>query len=726
MSEYNPGFGMFETGYAYTSTGNLGVGYVLSLPETPSKMIQWAAIRTMTLAYLEPFLEDPGRVAAWAGDPDTIAWMEDWVAHAAGDDAITTSDPKELVLFLKNRMFAIHDAPALGSDFKSALPYILHIRTFLGLPPLSPEEYWQWADTNEDTVRTELSEALLAHNLRGIETWMGWNVVEPKAGKFNFSAYLRNAEIIKASGLDFIPILWMTVIPQWFLDDPRIVRSANLLTGAEIDALSIFAPSTMEVTDVFFAAAAAAFAERSAELGVDLIDAVRIGSPWETAEGGYPSGVFAGSVTPDIGAVEQGFWVGDKYARECFKAAMAVKYGTIGTLNTAWGRSYGDFSQLEYPIKENTAQPTLIAGANDRHLLDFILWYYQAYADQMREIARIAKTHFPTKPINFNTGYPYDRIIIGQDITGLAKMCAEENIVFRRPIGFMVPWLYVKFAATAARHYNPPQYASEPSSHNSPVYIVAQSLFEDLTTGVTWSFRYHSDFVTAANIGLLDEFNKIYNVLGGDGTYPIVEVALFYPTSAHYLEHWDTWYNRPFHMHEYGGWPTGLYDYAEPLRRMMDYDVVDERMVGDGFLGEYKYLIWPAGTVAEASTLQKAADWAAAGGTLLIAGIEKVRTVEGGRGVFGAIAAVAAVNGVRTFGSGKVIDITGSAADLPAVYPGYLSSKDIDGPILVSEFKDGVLVYNRTSEGLSKDIAGRDGTVISVTLEANEFKFIKL
>ncbi len=120
-----------------------------------------------------------------------------------------------------------------------------------------------------------------------------------------------------------------------------------------------------------------------------------------------------------------------------------------------------------------------------------------------------------------------------------------------------------------------------------------------MTTGVTWHFDY------GPNYDRCPESFASYRKLWAGAEYPQVDTALFFPTTSHLLDNWNNWRHEGFR----GGFPEGLQAYAEDLRDMIDYDVVDERLVSDGFLESYRFLIWPTGTVAEADTLRKVKTW---------------------------------------------------------------------------------------------------------------------
>jgi hypothetical protein len=210
----------------------------------------------------------------------------------------------------------------------------------------------------------------------------------------------------------------------------------------------------------------------------------------------------------------------------------------------------------------------------------------------------------------------------------------------------------------------------------------------------------------------LAEFRKLW----AHGAYPQIDTALFFPTTAHFLDDWDNWRSPGFG----GGFPEGLQAYAEGLRDRIDYDVVDERLVCDGFLKSYRFLIWPTGKTAEAETLQKVKTWVEDGGTLLIAGLENITTVEGDRGAFDKLAKLPATGGVRQVGKGRIIKIGDNVENLDAVFPAALDARD---GVLVSTFKEGTLVFNKTDKTVVKKMSVK-GVPAEVTLGPLQFRWI--
>jgi hypothetical protein len=329
----------------------------------------------------------------------------------------------------------------------------------------------------------------------------------------------------------------------------------------------------------------------------------------------------------------------------------------------------------------------------------------------MGKIVAIAQKHFPKTPININFGWPYEKVTLGVDIAGLAKMAADKGLCLRTPTGPHVPFLMTKRVATAARYYPPARFSSEPVGNSAKSEEMALAYFKDLTTGVNW----HMDYT--GNYERCQESLAEYRQLAAGVEYPQIDTALFFPTTAHFLDDWSNWRSNGFG----GGFPEGLQAYAEELRDMIDYDVVDERLVSEGFLKSYRFLIWPTGKTAEAETLEKVKTWVANGGTLLIAGLENIMTVEGGHGAFEKLAKLPASGGVRHVGKGKLITIGGKVQDLDAVFPAALDPRD---GVLVSAFKAGTLVFNKTGNTVVKTLSV-NSVPEEITLAPLQFRWIK-
>ena len=534
----------------------------------------------------------------------------------------------------------------------------------------------------------------------GIEYHVSWGFAEPEEGKWDWSIYKRDARKIRESGYQYITYVWIQNLPRWVRNNPAYPRASNVDTGLETDSLSIFADKTREAYDQFYA-------EFAKELGTE-VDILRVGTPNDYGETAYPAGA-ADQYFP-LKNNGPGLWVNEPDARAHFKRKMEAKYRSLANLNRAWNTQFTSFDGLDYP-KDAT---------HKRYWLDFINWYHDAFTEELGKLLDIARKHFPSTPLNINLGWPFEKVCLGQDLTGIVKMCAAKNVCVRTPTGAMVPFLYTKRVATAARHYPPPKFSSEPAGSDDPRKDIAMALFKDLTTGVNWHFDY------LPNLRRGKDFIEEYRHLWRGGAYPKVDGALFFPTSAHRLEDWNNWRVKNFLFT--GGFPEGLMPLAEKLRDIWDYDVVDERLVSDNALTAYKMLFWPIGTITEAATLRKIHGWIEQGGILLVKDLAKITTVEGGAGAFAALSRPTSsgvpMKPVRMIKAGKgyvfdgqgdleqLLTLIAHRGDLKILNPHYpprltdvVPVDTANDNVLVSQFKEGILLFNKSESEVTTDLS---------------------
>jgi hypothetical protein len=519
--------------------------------------------------------------------------------------------------------------------------------------------------------RRALIQRARAEGANGVEDYIGWAVVEPKPGQWDWSAYQENAREIRKAGLKYVPYVWVQNLPSWVRQGADHRFATCLEHEKPSEYLSVFSPKTVEAYDRIFA-------QLKAALGTQ-IDALRIGSPCDYGETHYPAG--AASRAFPVAHTHMGWWAGEPEARQHFLRWVERKYVSVDRLNAAWGTRLTAF-EFDYP-----RDPT-----SSRRWLDFVEWYHEALIERLGVLFDVARKHFPMTPICVNLGWPFEKIILGQDLSGLVKMLASKRMIVRTPTGPMVTHLYTRRVATAARFYHPPGLSTEPVDGSAPLPEVAGALFKDLTTGATWHFDYPENMERAREVFQQARALPRHH-------YPRIDAAVFFSTAAHRLDNWDNW-REGFQ----GGYPEGMAPWLEGLRDILDYDVVDERLIDDGALRSYRLLIWPFGTRVESRTMGKIRDWVEQGGTLLVRDLTAVRTVEGDR-----VATPA--------GQGRVVDTEGrleglgervrtrdrQMTDLPP-----LDARP-DG-VLTSLFDDGILLFNRNAKAATVELhmpAGR-------------------
>lgn len=520
-----------------------------------------------------------------------------------------------------------------------------------------------------------------------IEDYVGWAVVEPTEGNWRWQTYKQNANTIINSRVKYTPYVWMQNLPSWVRYNPNYRHATCVEHGMESEALSIFDPQTTQLFDRFFG-------EMQQQLG-SQISLLRVGSPNDFGEATYPVGN-ATFAFPDK-HLHPGFWVDEPEARANFKEAMKSKYNTINDLNSAWGTEFASFELLAYPLN----------ASQRRWWLDFVNWYHATHTERLGGLMDVILKHFPTTPINLNFGFPDERIIYGQDLTGLTKVMAAKGLHLRTPTGNSVPFFYTKRIATAVNYYKPQGFSSEPIDGDATINDIASAVFKDLTTGITLHFDYPSNLVRGKS--LIDQERLLWQ-----GKYPEIDSAIFFSTTGHRLD--DSQRDQGFK-----GYPDNLAPFTEALRDIIDYDVVDEQLITDGALANYHAIIWPIALTTEATTLAKLRAWVEAGGVLIVGDLASISTVEGDKGVFADLAGD--TSDVLSVGKGLIYNahkdigkLAGTIATRPyARLAGhssdFLPPLDVipDG-ILTSEFDNGILLFNKTDKVVTKKFSLPEGS----------------
>jgi hypothetical protein len=565
----------------------------------------------------------------------------------------------------------------------------------------------------EQSQQTGILNNAATYSLQGIQYYIGWGVIEPTQGQWDWSQTLLDAQTIKAQGLQFIPYGWVQNQPKWvhWVDpnnpgafNPSYTRAMNTETGLETDSLSIYAPETKAAYDLFYS-------NLKTNLGA-YIDKLRFACPYDYGEIGYPGG--AASDTFPLTNFAPGFYVGEAPARAHFQATMQTKYGSLANLNAAWGTAFTDFGSLPYPTSPNTpATPT-----QRRYWLDFIGWYQSGLTQKTGELIDIVRGYFPNTLINMNLGWPYEKLNIGQDISGLLKMSAQRGMSVCSGTGSAVPFLNTKRAATASRFYGGQWLANETGGSTEPLSSMAMSFFKDLSDGVNWPFSYGANLSTG--VVPLGQFRQIGPTVSNHRAR--TDMAMFFPTTAHRLDDWDSWRQSGTS----GGYPGNLQSFCESIRDVCDYGVIDEQMIGDGALNQYKILVWEVGTTAEAQTMSAIAAWVQNGGVLLAIDFTSIRDVEGDSGAFAALSALPKVGDMRVAGQGFIFDGAGSQqrltqwivqrgnmTPLNASYPAKITTLPVidnaSNGILTTEFTNGVLLFNTTTTQKTVTLPPLDG-----------------
>jgi hypothetical protein len=200
----------------------------------------------------------------------------------------------------------------------------------------------------------------------------------------------------------------------------------------------------------------------------------------------------------------------------------------------------------------------------------------------------------------------------GNDNSLIPKLAARYRADVRSTHGAFKP--FPENAATmlgrlgsASRFYGAP-FWTEPPGGLTPEQEVGR-IFEAVSQGSKGLFDWAGNAV--ANRDIYYRYGKFLRV-----EKPVVDVAMFYPARAQQL--------RPDQ-----GYAPLFAQACAYLRDVANFDIVDDRMVLDDCLANYRVLALWEGTVADQATLDKIKAWVNDGGVLLAYDFGKVTTFTG-------------------------------------------------------------------------------------------------
>lgn len=536
--------------------------------------------------------------------------------------------------------------------------------------------------------------------------YLGWCRIENEPEKFDWSFYDNNQRILKENGLNYNVFSWLHYAPEWFKKTPDYVPYRCVEHDQPIQQTSLWAPGTLKIYDRYYKELAAHFGNK--------IEFIRLATPSEYGEIGYPVGMTTWLVKQDH--AHEGYWCNDEYARADFRKQMTSRYKHIDVLNEQWGTAFASFDAIEYPDiakdRKNFIDPLKMTPQKRRWILDFISWYYDSQSRFVRSAVSIVRKYFPKIEIIVSMGYGSQLTAFGNDDVGIARLCKELKISCQTPGN--VDYICLKSLSTASHFYKIPYFTEPPGGMNRNEEI--NRIWADASNGVQTYFDYPDNL-----IGAKDIFHEYRDYL--DGSKSIVETAVLFPTTDHRLR--------------YEHWPVRTLSGVNVLREYLDYDLVDERLIQDNILKNYKVLIAYDGNIMEEATLHALKKWISSGGILILRDLGPIEAIDGDlnwyKEVFPILAPEQSASQtlsdfVRTFskqiGKGYVVVLpskdndwnyfAGNASDLVHNLDKYFGKKSnvpmIDGKldgILGTLFKDRILYINRGDSAIEKTVSLR-------------------
>lgn len=425
-----------------------------------------------------------------------------------------------------------------------------------------------------------------------IELYVRWNLIEPdREGAFDFSYYDALVAKMQEYGMQWFPLLIVGsayALPEWFIDGKESVGFVCLEHGTENLIQSIWSPyHRRHVTRVLEAFGA------HYDAGGTL-RGVRLGPSGNFGESQYPAGGNWAAEGRSM-HIHIGYWAGDPYALADFRRAMAELYGNIDRLNAAWDAAFASFDEIPIVL------PVTIESKRRR--ADFSQWYTHAMSDWCAWWAGEAARALPRTKIYQSAG-GWGFLEAGTSYTEQAQAMLPIHGGIRltnETDSFEQNFYVTRLAATAARLYGIDLGYEPASSHTARG--VAGRIFNTATTNGDHLFTYHGNvFYQPMAIPQWLQYLDVLDLRQD----PLVEIAVYYPETMNQLD--DGTFR-----HLYAG---GFYPRAAAIRRVIDLDYLDEKLIREGFLDRYKALVFVWGDTIEKDVEDTIDQWMARGGTV--------------------------------------------------------------------------------------------------------------
>ncbi|MBI2926246.1 MAG: beta-galactosidase [Verrucomicrobia bacterium] len=440
-----------------------------------------------------------------------------------------------------------------------------------------------------------------------IESYVTWKRLEPRReGEFDFSFYDAIVKKLAEYDLKWFPLLIVGsgyALPDWFLQSKEYVGFVCLEHGLTNSIQSIWSPSHKRHVTRFLQA----FGQHYAPMGV--LEGVRLGPSGNYGESQYPaSGGWAAK--GEKMHLHIGWWAGDQHGQADFRRWLQEKYKTIGALNEAWETDFRSFDDIKLVLPA--------AMLSRRQRLDFTAWYTDSMTDWCEWWAKEARRALPTTRIYQSAG-GWGFREAGTDYSAQTK--SMKNIdggvrLTNETDSYEQNFYATHLAATAARLYQV-GLGYEPAGGHTARGVVGRIFLTTATQG-DHLFTYHGNVFDhpmaidkwLTHLPLLDTRQE-----------PIIDVALYYPETENQLG--DAAFR---YIYAWGFNPI-----AREIRRVVDMDYLDDRLIRDGFLDRYKALVFTWGSRIPADVQRTVDAWLRNGGTIIYPSYPRVpqETIEG-------------------------------------------------------------------------------------------------
>ncbi len=435
-----------------------------------------------------------------------------------------------------------------------------------------------------------------------IQTYIYWNKVEKAPGVVDWSEYDADALLFKKHGLKWVPFVivgpWY-VTPEFVRRDPKIVMLRCLEHDRDSGIPSIWCIRLRDYIRDYLRE----FSDHYMPMGV--IESVNVGISGDYGEAIYSVwGNWPGKYHS-----HPGYWCGDALAVADFRRSVIERYpGGVGSLNRAWKTNFASFDEV---------RPFLPANAPSEHAWQELLqWYRGSMASYAGFFMKTARAAFPGTDVYLCTGGDMAPEH-GSDFSADAKLAAEFGCGMRitnEASSYPMNVRLTRLVGSSCRFYGA-YFGHEPASVVTPEGMLGR-LFNAVSSGARQLFLYNSADLIAESNGK--------QVAGAAGRYVQANAGLLKVTSPRI----DTAIYHPnpsvdqARVHLEPGQLASSYfgDLASQMRRFVDFDFVDDRLIRDGALKGKSVLIIAAAEVMDSATAARVEQWVREGGALFILG----------------------------------------------------------------------------------------------------------
>lgn len=477
-----------------------------------------------------------------------------------------------------------------------------------------------------------------------VEVYIFWNKIEKTPGVMDWSEYDQFLALLKRHGLKWVPFFTAGpyyTTPDFVRNDPKIVMFRCLEHDRDSKIPSIWSPRLRELVGNYIRK----FAEHYVPMGG--IEIMNIG-----VSGDYGESIYSviGNWPGDYHS-HPGYWCADPLAIADFRRVLRARYpGGIADLNRAWKSSYASFDAVS---------PFLPAKApSERAWQEQMSWYRDSMTDYTDFWLSTFREAMPNTDIMMCAGGDMAQEH-GSDFAAQAKIAARHGIGLRvtnEASSFPMNVRQTRLVDSACRLYGTFS-AHEPANTVTPVGMLGR-IFNAATSGASQLHFYGGKEVCAyeggkiiagESAGYLTRYHDLLRK-----TRPVIDVALYYPR----LVSTDSEHDR-----------EDFSDLAAEIRRFVDYDFADDRMIADGALDSKSILIVAQAKILQAETASKIEAWVRKGGVVFLVG-ERSPDWDGSKAAFDRIAGL----GPDT---DRHMGITQARIDVPAALPSIASLQTV-------------------------------------------------